>query len=185
MNAQPGPPGPFNRSAMGRRLRENIESLAQRRREELAAEPLSSRLSDRITAFAGSMLFVFIHAVIYGAWILANIGLVPGLKPFDPSLVILAMAASVEAIFLSTFVLISQNRMMAAADRRADLDLHISLLAEHELTHVAAIVERIADKLGVPVNDPDFAEVKSDVDPNAVIDALDQASPDREAPVLK
>jgi uncharacterized membrane protein len=67
----------------------------------------------------------------------ANLGLVPGVPAWDSSFVALAMLASVEAIFLSTFVLISQNRMAAAADKRADLDLQISLLAEHEVTRLA------------------------------------------------
>ena len=80
------------------------------------------------------MRFVYLHLALFGGWIIVNLGLIPGLRPFDPSFVVLAMVASVEAIFLSTFVLISQNRMAAAADRRADLDLQVSLLAEHEIT---------------------------------------------------
>ena len=71
---------------------------------------------------------------------------------WDPSFVILAMWASVEAIFLSTFVLIAQNRMSAAADKRADLDLQISLLAEHEITKLASLLEAVAQRLEVPVD---------------------------------
>lgn len=59
---------------------------------------------------------------------------------WDPTFVVLGMVASVEAIFLSTFVRVSQNRMAAQADKRADLDLQISLLTEHELTKVAELV---------------------------------------------
>ena len=59
------------------------------------------------------------------------------------------MFASVEAIFLSTFVLISQNRMAALADQRADLDLQISLLAEHEISRVIALATSIADRMGI------------------------------------
>jgi uncharacterized membrane protein len=61
------------------------------------------------------------------------------------------MVASVEAIFLSTFILISQNRMAAAADKRADLDLQINLLAEHEVTKLIALVSSIADRTGVGI----------------------------------
>ena len=74
------------------------------------------------------MRFVMIHALLFGAWIVWNLGWIPGLPPFDPTFVVLAMVASVEAIFLSTFVLITQNRMAAMADKRADLDLQVSLL---------------------------------------------------------
>ena len=79
------------------------------------------------------MRFVYLHIVLFGFWIIVNLSLVPGMPEFDPSLVILAMVASVEAIFLSTFILITQNRMSAAAEKRAELDLQISLLAEHEV----------------------------------------------------
>jgi uncharacterized membrane protein len=82
------------------------------------------------------------------------------------------MIASVEAIFLSTFVLITQNRMAAAADKRAELDLQISLLAEHEVTKVVSMVAAIAEHLGVDHRD-DVEELKRDVAPEAVLDAID------------
>jgi uncharacterized membrane protein len=95
------------------------------------------------------MRFVYLHLLLYGAWIAVNLGWTP-LKPFDPSFVILAMEASVEAIFLSTFVLITQNRMAALADRRADLDLQVSLLTEHEVTRVVTLVTAMAERMGCP-----------------------------------
>jgi uncharacterized membrane protein len=111
---------------------------------------------------------------LYVAWILANLGFMPGIPMFDPSFVILAMEASVEAIFLSTFVLISQNRSAAAANKRADLDLHINLLAEHELTKLTEVVMAMATRLDVQVgNRAEIEEVKKDVAPEAVLDALD------------
>src|SRR5215213_2746570 len=134
------PPRPEDLSSA---LRRNIEALEERRRQEAAAAPLEARVAEAITRFTGSMRFVYVHLALYGAWIAANLGAVPGVPAFDPSFVVLAMVASVEAIFLSTFVLISQNRM-AAADKRADLDLQISLLAEHEITKLAALVSAIA-----------------------------------------
>ena len=151
-------------------LRDNIATLAERARAERRAAPLPARIADRITRFTGSMTFVAIHLTIYGLWIVANLGWLPGVPRFDPTFVILASEASVEAIFLSTFVLISQNRMAEQADRRADLDLHINLLAEHELTRLAALVGRIADRLDVAVED---REIETDVQPERVLDALD------------
>ena len=97
-----------------------------------------------------------------------------GLPLFDPSFVILAMVASVEAIFLSTFVLISQNRMAAAADKRADLDLQINLLAEHELTKMAEMIAAIMVRLDVKTaSDPEIEEIKKDVAPEAVLDQIE------------
>jgi uncharacterized membrane protein len=85
------------------------------------------------------------------------------------------MVASVEAIFLSTFILITQNRMSAAADNRAELDLQISLLAEHEVTKLAALLSAIADRLGVETDvDAEVEELKEDVAPEAVLDEIEE-----------
>jgi uncharacterized membrane protein len=155
-------------------LRRNIEALEQRRRQEEAAATRQERLAQAITEFTGSMRFVYLHLAIYGAWLLVNLGIVPGIRAFDPSFVILAMEASVEAIFLSTFVLISQNRTAAAANKRADLDLHISLLTEHELTKLTEVVSAIAARLDVqPPAHTELQEVTKDVAPEAVLDELE------------
>src|SRR4051794_22587833 len=141
---------------------------------EAASATRQERLAEAITAFTGSMMFVYLHLLLYGGWIVVNLGLIPGLPRFDPSFVVLAMVASVEAIFLSTFVLISQNRMAAAADKRADLDLQISLLTEHELTKLAGIVMAIAEHLDVrTADDPEIVEIKKDVALEAVLDEIE------------
>lgn len=155
-------------------LEQNIESLAARRRSERAQASLQERVANRITRFTGSMAFVYLHLAIVGIWIAINIGMVPGVAPFDDTFVILATAASVEAIFLSTFVLISQNRMQADADQRADLDLHISLLTEHELTKLATVVREIAERMGVQAQRaPDVREIETTIDPQRVLDEIE------------
>lgn len=161
-------------SQMAATLRDNIAELTARQRAEAQSAPWTDRIADRITAFTGSMLFVTLHLILFGLWIAINLGALPIVSRFDPSFVVLAMVASVEAIFLSTFVLISQNRMAAVADRRADLDLHVNLLAEHELTKLAELVERIAVRLDVPADDPQFREIRKDIEPTQVLDALDE-----------
>lgn len=80
--------------------RSNIRSLAGRRKQEVASATLEERIADGFTSFAGSMKFVYLHTVLFGAWILVNLCLIPGVPRCDPSLVVLAMVASVEAIFL-------------------------------------------------------------------------------------
>ena len=120
-------------------LNGNIAALEERRRLEEARLGPEQRISRRITDFAGSMPFVYVHLAFYGFWILANLGWI-GFEPWDPSMVGLAMIASVEAIFLSTFVLITQNRMAQSADRRAELDLQISMLSEHEITRLMTLL---------------------------------------------
>ena len=79
---------------------------------------------------------------------------------------------------LSTFVLISQNRMQAAADKRADLDLQISLLAEHEVTKLVTLVSGIAERLGVRTSvDEELNEITQDVAPEAVLDEIETSKP--------
>ena len=165
------PPGPAGLSAS---LRRNIEALRERRRQEAATATREDRVAEAITRFTGSMRFIYLHLALYGAWAASNFGLLPGVPRFDASFVGLATAASVEAIFLSTFVLISQNRTAAAADKRADLDLQINLLAEHELTKLAGLVAAIAERLDVREGRAaEIEEIGHDVAPEAVLDALD------------
>jgi uncharacterized membrane protein len=159
-------------------LRRNIEALRERRRQDAESRRLADRIADRITRFTGSMTFVALHLALFGFWIVANLGWVPGVPQWDESFVMLAMIASVEAIFLSTFVLISQNRMMAAADQRADLDLQISLLTEHEVTSLVRMVRQIAERVGVRVSHEEVAELERNVAPEAVLDAIDSPPDD-------
>jgi len=156
-------------------LARNIQALRERQRREDETASLQDRLAGAVTTFTGSMTFVFVHLAIVAAWIAVNVGFVPGVARFDPTFVILATAASVEAIFLSTFVLISQNRAARAADRRAALDLQINLLTEHEVTRLISLTSAIADKLGVQeAKDPAIEELERDVAPEAVLDTLER-----------
>lgn len=140
-----------------------------------ASATLEERLASAITRFSGSMRFVYVHLAIYGAWIVLNLGWVPGVQSWDPTFVVLAMIASVEAIFLSTFILITQNRMSAAADRRAELDLQVSLLAEAEITKLVELVSEVADRMGVlGARHAELDEMKQRVVPEAVLDAIEE-----------
>ena len=165
---------PTDNPPFSRVLARNIDALMNSRRAEERHKGAQERISDAITRFTGSLRFVYIHAVLFGAWIVWNLGWIPGLPVFDPSFVVLAMTASVEAIFLSTFVLISQNRMQAQAEKRAELDLQISLLAEHEVTQLMTLLDAVARRLGVEHGDErEIDEAKQDVDPSAVLEAIE------------
>ena len=155
----------------------NIRALLARRTREEREKGLQSKIADAITRFTGSMLFVYIHVIVFGLWIVINLGGIPPVPRFDPSFVILAMAASVEAIFLSTFVLISQNRMAELADKRADLDLQVSLLAEHEVTKLITLVAAIAARMGIEeAGNPELEELAQDVAPEAVMDRMEETA---------
>jgi uncharacterized membrane protein len=156
-------------------MHRNIEALTRRQQEQARQRRTQDRLADRITSMTGSMAFVYFHLVLYGTWIAWNLGWL-GLPKFDESFVVLAMEASVEAIFLSTFVLISQNRMNAEADARADLDVQISLLTEHEVTRLMTLVTAIARKLDIAeANMAEIPELEEDVKPEVVLDELERS----------
>jgi len=155
-------------------LTRNIRTLEERRAREAVATTRQEKVVVAITSFMGSMPFVYLHAALYGAWVLAAFGVLTGIPKFDPSFAGLATTASIEAIFLSTFVLISQNRMTEAADKRADLDLHISLLTEHELTKLTEMVEAVAAHFDITTaNHPELSEIKKDVALERVLDEIE------------
>ena len=127
----------------------NIANLSRLRLQTAQRRTLQEHLADAITSVSGRMLFVYLHILWFGSWIVINAGWqrFPAFDPFPYGL--LTMIVSLEAIFLSTFVLISQNRLSDEAERRADLDLHIGLLTEHEVTRVLQMLDAIQDTLGI------------------------------------
>jgi len=156
-------------------LERNIRAILKRRSQQEQARTTQDRVAEALTRFAGSMIFVYLHVAVFGAWIVANLGIVPGSPVFDPTFAVLAMVASVEAIFISTFVLISQNRMAKRDDERDDLNLQISLLAEQEATHVLTLVSAIAERLDIRTNvDSDIGGLASPTSPEDVIDELER-----------
>jgi uncharacterized membrane protein len=98
---------------------------------------LQDRIADRVTSFAGSLRFVYIHTVWFGVWILLNVGLLGASREFDKfPFGLLTMVVSLEAIFLSTFVMVSQNRQAARADVRSELDFETNLRSEIWSVHI-------------------------------------------------
>jgi uncharacterized membrane protein len=152
-------------------IERNIATMLRLREHTLRRRPLQTKIADSITWFSGKMLFVYLHVVWFGAWILINARLLPPLPPFDPfPYGLLTMIVSLEAIFLSTFVLISQNRLSVEADRRADLDLHIGLLTEHEVTRVLQMLDAVHRKLGIEVEgDSELVQLEMETRPEDVL----------------
>jgi len=135
--------------ALSQIIERNIRTIIQLRLKAARERSSQDRAGDAITSFSGSMAFVYLHVAWFSIWVLLNTGRF-GVHPFDPfPYGLLTMVVSLEAIFLSTFVLITQNRLGDEVEHRADLDLHIGLLAEHELTRVLQMLDAIQEKLGV------------------------------------
>ena len=103
-----------------------------------------------VGVFAGSLLFVVFHLLLVVAWLLVNSGEIPGVRPFDPPpFSLLGVIVAVEAVILSSFILMRQNRMMRRGERRDHLNLQVDLLAEKEITKVLQMVHAICGHMGL------------------------------------
>ena len=149
--------------ALSNIIERNIRKIIQLRLKTARDQSLQERIANAMTAYSGSMLFFYVHIVWFCVWILLNTGRV-GIAPFDPyPYGLLTMVVSLEAIFLSTFVLISQNLLAKEAGHLADLGLHTGLLTEHELTRVLQMLRAIQDKIGIS-NDEDSNLADADLE---------------------
>ena len=161
--------------ALSRVIERNIRTIIRLRLKAAHERSLQDRIADVITSFSGRMIFAYVHIIWFVVWIVLNTGSL-GVRPFDPyPYGLLTMVVSLEAIFLSTFVLISQNRLSREAEHRADLDMHIGLLTEHELTRVLQMLDAIQDKLGIENDqDSELADLEMETRPEDVLAEIDR-----------
>lgn len=152
----------------------NIRTIIQLRLKAARERSLQDRIADAITAYSGRMLFVYVHIGWFSLWILLNTGRL-GMPPFDPfPYGLLTMIVSLEAIFLSTFVLLSQNRLSEEVEHRANLGLQIGLLTEHELTRVVQMLDAIQDKMGIKNDASELADLEMETRPEDVLAEIDR-----------
>ena len=153
----------------------NIRTIVQLRLKADSERNLQDRIADGITTVSGRMVFAYVHVVWFSLWIVLNTGRL-GIAPFDPyPYGLLTMIVSLEAIFLSTFVLISQNRLSDEAEHRASLDLQIGLLTERELTRVLKMLDAIQHKMGITSDtDGELADLEMETRPEDVLAEIDR-----------
>ena len=139
----------------------NIEAVRQLEEAAKEERTASDRVAEAIANFCGSMTFVWVHVVWFGIWILINV--MPSLPHIDPfPFTFLTLVVSLEAIFLSTFILISQNHDTKISERRNHLDLQINLLSEQENTQMLMMLRAIAEKVGVNLSRDDQVRAMSE-----------------------
>ncbi len=155
-------------------IQRNIRAVAELAAEQQKAKSMEDRFAMAVSRFAGSMNFVYVHALIFGLWAAASLGLIPGVHHFDKDMVVLNTIATLEAIFLATFVLIAQNRMAANEEIRNHLDVQVSLLAEDETTHILRMVSEIGKKMGIAAaDDPEIKQLIRSVEAQEIIDQIE------------
>ncbi|MBN3957327.1 DUF1003 domain-containing protein [Nostoc sp. NMS8] len=164
-----------NNPALSKIIQRNIRTLIRLRLQAANKRNLQDRIADMITSFSGHIVFVYVHIVWFGAWIVLNTGRI-GVHPFDPfPYGLLTMVVSLEAIFLSTFVLISQNRLSEESEYRTNLNLQIALLTEHEVTRVLQMLDAIQDKMGIDNDeDSELADLEMETKPEDVLTEIER-----------
>ena len=158
----------------------NIHVIAELERRALHGRSAADRLSDLVTNVTGSGAFAAANLAFFALWILVNTVQFHGLGRFDPfPFNFLTLIVSLEAIFLAIFVLMSQNRMTRAADKRSQLDLQVDLLAEQELTAMLHMVYAACQKLEVDVkiSDDRIHQLLHETDVNKLATALEHRLP--------
>lgn len=148
----------------------NIRRITQLRKMAEDGRSLQDRIADAITLFSGSMAFVYLHGLFFLVWIWGNIAVGPK-RALDPyPFPLLTLVVSLEAIFLSTFVLVSQNRAQATSDDRDDLDLQVNLLAEYEITRSIRLIRAMAERMGISeADDPELEELGQSIKPQTIL----------------
>ena len=160
--------------ALSHVIERNIRTIMALRAKAARERSAQDRIADAITAFCGNMVFVYVHIAWFSVWVGLNSGRF-GVRPFDPfPYGLLTMIVGLEAIFLAAFVLISQNRMSQETERNDDLDLHISLLAEHEVTRVLQMLNAIQKKLEIDDANCDQADLEMETKPEDVLAEIDR-----------
>lgn len=146
----------------------DLESKAKEKRTP------TDRVVDMITGFCGRMTFVWVHVIWFAVWMIVNVlPRVPHGWHFDPyPWPLLLMIVNLEAIFLSTFILISQNRQNRLAERRSHLDLQINLLSEQENTKILSMLEAIQKHLDIPGRDPEVAILEASTQPERLVQQI-------------
>lgn len=133
------------------------------------------KLADKLTKFFGSMWFLLLNLVFFAVWIVANTSLIPGIPSFDPyPYVFLITFVSLEAIVLTTVVLMSQNRQSQIGTLRDELQLQVELITEKEISKVLQLLKKVLEKNGVQMSDDELTEMLNAVDPSYIERKLEQ-----------
>ncbi|HET6976208.1 MAG TPA: DUF1003 domain-containing protein [Pyrinomonadaceae bacterium] len=151
---------------------QNVDTITRLEQAAREQRRTTDRLAEKIAKFCGSMTFVWVHVVWFGGWILVNV--IPGMRHVDPfPFTFLTLIVSLEAIFLSTFILISQNQDSRISERRSHLDLQLNLLSEQENTKMIAMLHAIAAKVGADLTqDPHLEALSEETQPERLIEQI-------------
>jgi uncharacterized membrane protein len=156
-------------------IHRNVDRIRRMEQWSKRKRNLGERIAEPVAQFCGRMSFIWLHAFFFAAWIAWNA--MPDLPHFDPyPFTFLTLCVSLEAIFLSAFILISQNQEMRLTERRNLLELQLELLCEQENTKMLKLIHAMAQKLGVSEeDDPEMAALLEAVRPETIAHEIETA----------
>ena len=156
--------------ALAKELQSNVKKVVEIEDAQKLNRSIGEKISVLIADFCGSMIFVWVHVIWFGSWVLMNSVFSFNFDPFPYTF--LTLVVSLEAIFLSTFILISQNHETKLTERRNHLDLQINILTEQENTKMLEILQLIAEKVGVGRDDPEAAALLEKMEPEQLVEQI-------------
>jgi uncharacterized membrane protein len=161
--------------------RRNVRTVRELEALAVADPSFADKAASFVAHFCGSIYFVLAHAILFGSWIVFNS--IPGLPHFDPfPFTLLTMFGSLEAIFLTSFILIAQNYTMRVSERRSKLELQVNLLAEQEATKTLELLEDIARTVGASKgHDPEVAALAKATSLDTLAREIDQTEKTEDA----
>src|SRR3990167_145810 len=150
--------------------------------KSLRSRSLLTQISDDLTEICGSTPFLIFHVILFAAWIILNIEIVPGTIPFDPfPFGLLTMVVSLEAIFLAIFILVSQNRSSLVNTLREEVHLRVNLIAEEEITKILEVLADVRKEVGIKKSDPELEEMLQRTDTGyierSILHQIERAKP--------
>jgi uncharacterized membrane protein len=142
--------------------------------QELKKRPLIIKLADRLSNFFGSIWFLVFNAALFILWVF--------FVKFDPfPFSLLTLILSIEAIFLTIVVLISQQRQSHVSTIREEIDMHINRISEKEITKILTILKKIADKQGIKVEDEELDEMLKSIEVSYIERKLQEQMGEKES----
>jgi uncharacterized membrane protein len=162
-----------DREARAKRVEEEYHSFMAKARSDRSVPEL---IADGVVGFTGSFGFAITHVIWFVLWILINTNRIPSIPAFDPyPFGLLTMIVSLEAIFLSIFVLISQNRQSEVTDLRSEVDFQINRQAEQEVTKLLEMVSDIHKHFELnKKKDRELEEMKKDLNAEKIEEEIKQ-----------
>jgi uncharacterized membrane protein len=170
----------MRKTQSGRQFIRSLEAEALKKR------PFLIRVADDLNAICGSAPFLVLNAIVFTGWIVVNSGLIPGIEPFDPyPFGFLTMAVSLEAIFLSIFVLISQNRNSLTSTVRDEVHMQVNLIAEQEITKILHILAEMREHMGIHTEDKELQKMLSKVNEMKIEEQIEHQIASANKTILK